>query len=40
MQVTYDASKQIAKQNAQDVWYNNWMEDGKGACKVALEHQI
>ena len=27
---TYDTAKQIAKQNTQEVWFNNWMEDDKG----------
>ena len=30
VQTTYDTAKQIANQNTQEVWYNNWMEDDKG----------
>ena len=30
VQTTYDTAKQIARQNTQEVWYNNWMEDDKG----------
>ena len=30
IQTTYDTAKQIAKQNTQEVWFNNWMEDDKG----------
>ena len=27
VEATYDTAKQIARQNTQEVWYNNWMED-------------
>ena len=30
IKTTYDTAKQIAKQNTQEVWFNNWMEDDKG----------
>ena len=30
VEATYDTAKQIARQNTQEVWYNNWMEDEKG----------